>query len=135
MMTDVARTQKEVFEKNFKAQWEVEKEGTQFKEVIKQPNRYLKYGWQLLDKIYLRGVILLEPMHLNKGKNFVVNVLRNDELKSQTLGNLLTLREAKDLLSDSLPYSPLKEPEFLLLLLEKSITYNLKIQCRANHTI
>ncbi len=124
--TDVARTQKDLFEKAFKAQWEVEKERDQFKEAIQQPNRYLKFSWQLLDRIYNRGVILLEPMHMNKKKDFVVNVLRGDELRPQTLGNLLTLVEAKTLLSDSLPYSPLKEPEFLLPLLEKSITYNLQ---------
>jgi putative nucleotidyltransferase with HDIG domain len=126
LATDVARKQKDLFEKAFKAQWEIEKERNQFKEAIEQPNRYLKYSWQLLDRIYNKGVILLEPMHMNKKKDFVVNVLRGDELKPQTLGNLLTIVEAKTLLSDSLPYSPLKEPEFLLPLLEKSITYNLK---------
>lgn len=126
LVADLAKTQKDLFEKSFKAQWEVEKERNQFKEAIEEPGRYLKYGWQFLDRIYNKGVILLEPMHMNKGKDFVVNLLRGDELKLQTLGNLLTVLEAKALLSDSLPYSPLKEPEFLLPLLEKSITYNLK---------
>ncbi len=126
LVNDVARIQKDLFEQAFKAQWEAEKERNQFKEAINQPNRYLRYSWQFLDRIYNKGVILLEPMHMNKGKDFVVNVLRGDVMKLQTLGSLLTIKGAKELLGDSLPYSPLKEPEFLLPLLEKSITYNLK---------
>lgn len=126
MNLEVAKQQKRAFEENFKAQLEAERANSQFEEVFKQPNRYINYGWRLLDRIYNRGVILLNSKHKGQGNDFVVNVVRGDEIQLQTLGNLLSLDDASNMLSDSLPYSSLREPEFLLPILEQSITHNVQ---------
>ncbi len=122
----IAKQRKRAFEENFKSQLEMERSGSQFVEVFEQPNRYIKYGWQLLDRIYNRGVIALDSKHQGKGKDFVINVLKGNEIRPRTLGSMLSLEDARSLLSDSLPYSSLSEPEFLLPILEPSITYNVQ---------
>ena len=61
----------------------------------------------------------------HKENDFVINILRGNVTEKQTIQNILTPEKAHNWLSDSLPYSRLKEPEFLLPLLEPLITPNL----------
>ncbi|HQU58401.1 MAG TPA: HDIG domain-containing protein, partial [Saprospiraceae bacterium] len=60
-----------------------------------------------------------------KGEGFVINVVRGNTTQPQTVENLLNVEKAKALLSDSLPYSRLAEPEFLYPILESLIAPNL----------
>ena len=100
-------------------------DGDLFKDVKRRPNDYLNYGLQFLTRIYDRGVIELDTAYQQKGNDFVVNIVRGNTTYLQTLGNLYTLSTAKALLSDSLPYSPLREPEFLFPILQQNLYSNL----------
>ncbi|MCB0548439.1 MAG: HDIG domain-containing protein [Phaeodactylibacter sp.] len=97
----------------------------QFEDVVRRPEAYLQFGKRFLENLFTRGILKLAPEHEGKGEDFVINVVRGNTTQPQTVGNLLSLEEAKELLSDSLPYSKLSEPEFLYPILEGLISPNL----------
>lgn len=121
----VAKQAKSDFETSFNQLKEEALDGDLFKDVKRKPEDYLRYGQQFLDKIYDRGVIEMDSMLEQKGNDFVLNIVRGNTTYLQTLGNLYTVATAKSLLSDSLPYSPLREPEFLFPILQQNVHSNL----------
>lgn len=121
----ILKTQKKDFRQAFDEQLESSKRDNQFRDVQRNSGRYLKYGIRFLDNIFNRGIAQILPSHTTKGKDFVVNVVSGNIKKKETLQNLLTVESANELLSDSLPYSRLYEPEFLLPLLTELIEPNL----------
>lgn len=122
---EVAKRQKQRFEDAFYNQLQEVRQSDLFTDVHNRPNRYVNYAHWYLDKIYSRGVIQLEPSHEGKGKDFVINIVRGNVSQRQTLENVYTPATARDLLSDSLPYSRLSEPEFIFPVLENLIVPNL----------
>ena len=124
MDLEVVKQQKQLFKEAFNQQLNIVKDENQFLDVKANTNRYLSYGNRLLERIYERGIIQLAPVHQEKGKDFVINVLRGNVTQEQTLEYMLTLESAKALLTDSLPYSRLAEPDFLYDPLEKAIKTN-----------
>lgn len=124
MNLDILKQQRLGLEASFKAQLDAERGSSPFQEVFEQTDRYLRFGKNFLDKIYENGIIELSSEHKSKGKDFVINVIKGNVTQKEAVGNLLTVQKAQELLSDSLPYSPLKEPEFLLPILEKLIRAN-----------
>lgn len=123
--TQVAKQAKSNFETSFNELKEDAINGDLFQDVKRRPNDYFAYGQQFLHKIYERGIIELDSTYEQKGQDFVVNIVNGNTTYLQTLGNLYTVTSAKDLLSDSLPYSPLKEPEFLFPILQQNVQSNL----------
>ncbi len=124
MDLEVVKQQKQLFKEAFIKQLNIVKNEDQFLDVKTNTNRYLTYGNRLLERIYERGIIQLAPAQQEKGKDFVINVLRGNVTQEQTLEYMLTLESAKALLTDSLPYSRLAEPDFLYDPLEKAIKTN-----------
>ncbi len=124
MNLDIAKEQKKLFAAAFSQQLEATKNDEQFRDVKIHPDRYLNYGARFLDRIYDQGIIELSPAHQSKGKNFVVNLLKGNAAQPQTLEYFLSVKSAKSLLTDSLPYSQLQEPDFLYPLLEDAILPN-----------
>lgn len=120
----VAKSQGEAFVRSFNDQLEAVKQSNEFTDVHRQPNKYLQYGKGFLNRIYDRGIIQLDESHKEKGKDFVIKILRGNAFQQQTLENLLNVESAQGLLSDSLPYSRLSEPEFLYPVLEGLIRPN-----------
>jgi hypothetical protein len=96
-----------------------------FPDVVRRSEAYLNFGRNYLRKLYDRGILSLSAAHSGQSKEFVISVIRGTVMREQTLGSLLTEQKAKDLLSDSLPYIGLAEPEFLFPLLEDRIQPNL----------
>ena len=124
---EVARRQKRIFEEQFRAQLN-EVQGTgQFNDVVRNARNYLQYGNQLLDRLYSQGIIRLAPQHQDKSKDFVINVVRGNSTQKQTVQNILDVEAARELITDSLPYSKLYEAEFLLPILPDLIFPNLTI--------
>lgn len=121
----VAKEAKSNFDTSFNQLKKEALDGDLFEDVKRQPDQYLQYGQQLLDKIYDRGIIELDSNYQQEGNDFVVNIVRGNTTYLQTLGNLYTPASAKSLLSDSLPYSPLREPEFLFPILQQNVQPNL----------
>ncbi|NUN99846.1 MAG: HDIG domain-containing protein [Saprospiraceae bacterium] len=125
MVSGVAKDKKRRFTEEFAAQLNMTRNDRTFRDVLQIPNVYADYGSQMLDRIYQRGIIQLAPEHKDKGKEFVINIVRGNTTQQQTVENILTPQTAKELLTDSLPYSRLKEPEFLYPLLENALAPNL----------
>lgn len=127
MQLNLVKNQKRSFAENFDKQLALVKESGQFEDVIKQPDRYRDYAEGLLDRLFKRGIILLETQHQEKGEDYVINIIKGNTSYQQTIENIYTVQTATNMLSDSLPYSPLKEPDFLFPLLETAIVPNLFI--------
>lgn len=125
MDSGVARERKAAFSDAFSRQLSQVRAESQFQDVPRRQERYLRYGLSFLDRLYQRGIILLAPQHREMGGDFVVNILRGNTAQQQTLDNILKPEEARALLADSLPYSRLAEPEFIFPLLEEQIQANL----------
>lgn len=125
IQADVLPQQLEKLAASFGSQLEMVQKENQFPDVQRAPSRYLNYGQQLLNNIYTEGVIQLAEEHQSAERDFVINIIRGNTNKKQTLENVFTVASATDLLTDSLPYSRLKEAEFLYPLLENLIQPNL----------
>jgi putative nucleotidyltransferase with HDIG domain len=123
--TDIAKQRKANFSQAFQQQLQLAQQGQQFRDLLQQPELYLNYGLAFLDRVFHRGIIRL-PGSLNEmPKDQVLGIIRANTFQEQTLGNLLTYDAALEMVSDSLPYSQLSEPEFLLPLLQEELQANL----------
>lgn len=116
------------FEKAFNEQFDLISGENQFTDVEEQPERYIDYGKQFLNRIYKRGIIELAPAHKEEDKDFVIHVVEGSTAKKQVLPNFYTVESVIALMSDSLRFSGLKEPDFLFPIipqvLRPNITYN-----------
>ncbi len=122
---DIIKDRKRSLAGEFDHQLELVQGEGQFEDVVDRPEKYLQFGKRFLENLFQRGILQLAPQHQDKGEDFVINVVRGNTTQPRTVGNLLKVDEAKELLSDSLPYSNLAEPEFLYPLLEGLISPNL----------
>lgn len=113
------------FKNAFEAQKKALEKDAQFSDVFRKSDRYFNYGNKFLEKIYNKGVVKIAPEHEGKEKGFVVNVVHGNTYKPNTLSSLWTVQKAQDNLTDSLPYSRLFVPEFLLYILPELIVPNL----------
>lgn len=128
MDLNLIKEKRSLFDQAFKLQLDAAKGNSQFVEVFEQPDRYTRFGKNFLDRIYENGVIEVDPQHQSKKKDFVFNLIKGNVTQKQSIGNVLSTTDARNLLSDSLPYSPLSESDFLYPILEDlispNITYN-----------
>jgi cyclic-di-AMP phosphodiesterase PgpH len=120
---DVIKEQKKVFLTAFNEQ--LKRNRAQFSDVVKNTEGYLNYGNYVLEKLLSKGILKPDTLIQNRDKDFVINVLRGNVAEKQTVQNLLTIETAKAWLTDTLPYARLREPEFLLPLLEANLVANL----------
>jgi len=125
LLPEISEQQQQSFEEQFKDQLEDARGEGQFEDVMRQPERYVDFGRQLLGNIFKRGIVRLAEAHRGKSSDFVINIVRGNTTQPRTLGNLLDQEGARALLSDSLPYSQLSEPEFLYPMLEQAIVPNI----------
>ncbi len=125
LLPEISKQQQQSFEEQFNGQLEDARGKGQFEDVMRQPERYVDFGKQLLGNIFKRGIVRLAEAHRGKSSDFVINIVRGNTTQPRTLGNLLDQEEARALLSDSLPYSQLSEPEFLYPMLEQAIVPNI----------
>lgn len=124
MNQSILKDQKRRFQQAFSQQMDMIEDPSQFRDVRSRPDRYIDYGNNFLDKTFGRGIIELSPPHEQKGKDFVVNLLIGTDAEQHTLEYFFTPQSTLSLLTDSLPYSNLREPDFLYPLLEESIQPN-----------
>ncbi len=100
-------------------------EGRQFPDVQRFPEVYRSYGKKMLGRIFERGIVALDTAHHNRGKNFVINILRNGSASQQTLSNLTTYGEIRRLLLDSLRKKIYPDADFLFPILEELAVSNI----------
>ena len=122
---DIAKERKVAFSDQFQQQLEQAKKSAQFRDVPLHAQKYLNYGLAFLDRIFQRGIIKLDGNQKNIAQGEVITVLRGNTYQDQTLENVLNLKAAIELITDSLPYSSLSEPEFLLPLLQDQLQANI----------
>lgn len=122
---EIEKQRKALFQEAFQKRYEAAKSNVQYTDVIEFPSRYQTYGEQFLTRIYQQGVIQLTSQHEEKPTNFVIHVIKGNTTEQHVLGDFLTLKDARALLVDSLPYSNLKEAEFLYPILEQQIVSNI----------
>ena len=120
---DIIKERKKEFAENFEIQ--LHRSRNQFPDVARNTEGYVAYGSRVLEKLLSKGILKIDTFLLSRDKDFVINILRGNTSEKQTVQNLLTPEKARDWLSDSLPFSRLGEPEFLLPLLEPMLTPNL----------
>jgi len=123
--TGVAGRQLTAFEADFRDQLTTLPASGNFADVVRQPRTYLEYGKAILTRRFQQGIIQLDDAHRDKGKALVINLLEKNATRQITADQLLPLSEARMLLIDSLPLSPLPEPDFLLPLLERHLVPNI----------
>ncbi len=127
MDLSVIRQQKNRFIAAFDKQVAEQSEGGGFVEVMQEPEKYKAFGIQLLDRYFNAGIIAKEHPYNDKDIDFVLNIIKGNTEYRQTLQNILTQEKAFNLVTDSLPYTrQLKEPEFILPLIENAFVPNLK---------
>lgn len=120
---EVIPQRKKEFAEKFDGQLRLSR--SQFPDVARNTPAYLSYGNRVLEKLLNKGILKTDTFLQSHDKEFVVNLLRGNTSEKQTVQNLLTPEKAREWLSDSLPFSRLGEPEFLLNLLEPLLTPNL----------
>ncbi|MFN7115276.1 MAG: HD family phosphohydrolase, partial [Saprospiraceae bacterium] len=113
------------FADEFQKQLNAIRSNNQFQEVVNRPERYLEWGNRFLDRIYARGIIQRAPEHAEADENFVINLVEGNTTEQMTLEYFLSLEAARSFLTDTLPNSTLREPEFLYPLLESALTPNI----------
>ncbi|MEM6320516.1 MAG: HDIG domain-containing metalloprotein [Bacteroidota bacterium] len=121
----IAKQEKANFLAAFERQIKAEEENSQFADVQRRPQIYQKYGLELLTRYYQLGIIDPQHPYTQKGDNFVINIIKGNTEYRQTLQNILQPSEVLELMGDSLPYAPLREPEFIFPLVENAIQPNI----------
>lgn len=122
---ELARRQKRRLAELVEAQARISQHDPQFADLAANPGTYASFGQELLDKIYAVGVVSPESEGFRfDDPNLAVYLWADNVERRVPLGSLLTVDKARDFLTDSLPFSPLRQPEMLLPLLEKVLVPN-----------
>lgn len=120
---DVIKQREKQFAESFDVQ--LRRSRSQFPDVARNTEGYISYGNRVLETLLSKGILKMDTFLQKHDKEFVINVLRGNTNEKQTIQNILTPEKARAWLSDSLPFSHMSEPEFLLPLLEPLMTPNL----------
>ncbi len=123
----VARRARQGFLAAFEEQIDSMDGADQFTYVTNSPETYRLYGIGLLDRIMDHGIIDSAALLAFSTPDQVVTIVKGDEVREQILKDLYTPEDARELLADSLPYSRLRQPEFIYPLLIDQLRPNLSI--------
>ncbi len=115
---EIARQQKLKLAELIQDQVKISGQDSQYEDLVGNPGAYKNYGTRLLDYIYERGVVQLRPDNVD----FVVLVAPT--ARPIPVDSLLLIDDAVGIVTDSLPFSPLRQPELLLPILEKVLVPN-----------
>ncbi|MEL6717203.1 MAG: HDIG domain-containing metalloprotein [Bacteroidota bacterium] len=123
--TELLKEKLDSFDLIFDREYQNIQGNEQFSGVLNYPKRYRKYGKDLLSQAFERGIVALNSEHRAYEDDFVINVVAGNITEQRAISNLLTTERARESLSDELPYSPLKEPEFLYPILFQLFSPNI----------
>ncbi len=123
---DVLPAKLKSFNEDFERALSLAKKDNSFPDVAKFSKTYLQYGEQLLGTIYERGVVEQKIVATK------IKISRGDLATEIASSKVFTPASANNFISDSLPFSPLREPEFLYNVLEKKIVSNLIFDDKQN---
>ncbi len=124
MDLNIVRDEKKSFWDSFNQQVEAVRSEGLYKNVLDQPNRYLNYGYRIIDFVYDNGVIELDEQHIGNEDQFVINLRKGNTTQQRTLQSFLNNDKIESIVTDSLFKSGLKEAEFLIPLLKDNFKPN-----------
>lgn len=122
---EVSRLQKNRFEQLVAEQVKISRHDTQFDDLVRNQATYTAFGEQLLDLIYSQGIADPTEEAFKDTPGFIYLMSGNTEKKVR-VQEVGTINRARDFLTDTLPFSPLRQPEIILPLLEKSLVINVQ---------
>ncbi len=125
MDLNTVRDEKKYFRESFNQQVEAARSDELYENVLGQPDRYLNYGYEIIDFIYNNGVIQLDEQHAAKEEQFVINLRKGNTTQQRTLQSFLKKDKIERIITDSLFNSGLKEAEFLIPLLKENFKPNI----------
>lgn len=125
LQPDVVKIQKKRLSLQLDEQLSVSRHDAQYDDLRANAGQYLAYGHDLLDRIYAHGVWEPESVRIRSNDTTVYIIKGRDE-RRVSISELLTPEQARFFISDTLPYSSLRQPEFLLPMLEELIVPNLQ---------
>lgn len=121
---EVARNARARFLEEFRIRLDTARARGENRDLLRQPERHRRYGLRVLDKLYNQGIIKARTEEEERGMATVITILNGNEQRQRTIAQLFTPGDARAWLQDSLFYTNLKSPEFLLELLEDKFTHN-----------
>ncbi len=122
---EVARQQKRRFAQLIADQISVSRHDAQYDDLRANAGVYLSFGQQILDLLYTQGVADAREESFKNTPGFVFVVAGNSE-RRVAVRDLRTVASCMSFLADTLPYSPLRQPEMVLPMLEKVLIPNLQ---------
>ena len=122
---EIGRQQKKNFARLVAEQADISRHDTQFDDLVRNQAAYVSFGSQMLDIIYSRGVADPADEAFRDTPGFIYLITPNAE-KKVPVPEVGTINHAREFLTDTLPFSPLRQPELLLPLLEKSLAINVQ---------
>lgn len=124
LSAEIGRQQKRQFLRLLEEQARISQHDAQYDDLNRNLSAYARFGQSLLDHIYAQGIADPDEATLRENPGFVYIVAGREE-RRVPLAEIWTLRSAQRFLSDTLPFSDLRQPEYLLPMLEKSLAPNL----------
>ena len=121
----VSRQQKQQFVRLLEDQLRISGHDAQYDDLRANAGIYLSFGQQMLDLLFTRGITDPHEPAFQATPGYVFVVAGNNE-RRVPVRDLLTVKSARNYLTDTLPYAPLRHPELVLPMLEKVIIPNLR---------
>jgi len=121
----VARDARARFLNEFQERLDSARVRREYPDLLRQPERHRRYGLRVLDKLYDQGIVRARTEEQSRGMSALITVINGNEQRKRNLDQLRIPADATTWLRDSLFYTDLKAPEFLLDILDDKFTYNL----------
>ncbi|HVS91510.1 MAG TPA: HDIG domain-containing protein [Mucilaginibacter sp.] len=122
--TDVRKIQMEGYKSDFEIKWH----NAGLKERLKQS--YFNADERLLNEVYDRGLLSLNPKYQQNQKNYAITILKNNVATDKNTADLFTKETALKYCSDALDKRKDLDKTFLLDLLQNRLQNNLKYDDR-----
>ena len=119
---EVGRHQKHVFQQEFEAQLQKSRNDAGYAELVANKNAYLTFSLNLLDALFNQGIVTVDTPLSPAGRP--VFLVKNGVETRVPFNSMLTLKAAREWLTDTLPFSKLASPEILLPIFEKTLAPN-----------
>ena len=123
---EVARRAREAYIRDFSVALDSAEARKTYAGLRAQPEAHRLYGLGVLDRIYQRGIVRLRTEdEARAGMASVIQIMDGSEVATRTIGQVFTTPgRARQWLTDSLLYTRLAAPDFLVPLLEDKLEYN-----------
>ncbi|MCP9237294.1 HD family phosphohydrolase [Lewinella sp. JB7] len=123
---EVARLARAAYIEDFKEALDSAEARSTYAGLRRQPEAHRLYGLEILDRIYQRGIVRLRTEdEARAGMASVIQIVDGSDVDTRTIGQVFTTPgRARQWLTDSLLYTRLAAPDFLVPLLEDKLEYN-----------